>query len=145
MSKSSRYIYQPSDRIVCGGVCGEIKFPSEFGRVKDVCKKCKKEIARRGLVQCTEGWGEFKPMSEFAEPGLCKECKNVFENSFDYYCNKDHCRELNIKELTMWLHSLSNEIYHHTLESDGSSGNDAEITSLIRHLMTFILYRMHSK
>jgi hypothetical protein len=122
--------------IICTGICHKTKSASAFDNKDGVCKECSKETARRGLIQCEFG-NEFKPQSEFIEPGLCKECKMAQENWFDYYCDKDHCRELDIKEIGEWLHSLSN--------SDGSSGNDTEITHLIRHLMVFILYRMHCK
>src|SRR5215469_11362785 len=124
--------------IICTGICHKTKSASAFDKKDGVCKECRKEIARRGLIQCEFG-NEFKPQSEFIEPGLCKECKMAQENWFDYYCDKDHRRELDIKEMVMWLDSLSNEAHQFSLKSDGSSGNDLEITLLILHLMIFIL------
>ena len=141
----STIVTLPDGRKECQGICRKTKSPSEFGKKDGVCKECRKEIADKGLKHCDDYCDSFKPLSEFAEPGLCKECKNMLENWFDYYCGKDHCRELNIKEIVGWLRSLSNEIQWNGLKSDGSSGNDTEIVVLIRHLMIFILYRMHYK
>src|SRR5215470_3130166 len=115
-----------------------VTLPDGRKECQGICKKCRKEIANKGLKHCDDYCDSFKPLSEFAEPGLCKECKNVLENWFDYYCDKDHCRELDIKEIENWLRSLSNEIRNWgSLKSDGSFGNDTEITLLIRHLMVF--------